>query len=63
MKYLMMVVSTMMWMTIGVVLSNTIYAEGGRIKRVGDFYVVLNSDKPTDHVMNTKHDRSSQIVY
>lgn len=58
-----MLFSTVMWISIGFVLTNTLYAEGGRIIKDGDYYFVIYTDKPKDIAMNKKWDHPSRIVY
>ena len=63
MKFLFMILSAVMWMTISFVLTDTLYTEEGRIIKDGDYYVVKYTDKPTSIVMNNKWDSPSRIVY
>ncbi len=63
MKYLFMILSTVIWISIGFVLSNTLYAEGRRIIKDGAYYVVIDANEPTKIVMNKKWQDPSRIVY
>ena len=63
MKLLFMMLSTVMWLTISFVVTNTLYAEGGRIEIVGDYYFVDYTEKPTKVVMHNYWHDPSRIVY
>jgi len=63
MKYLFMILSTAMWISIGFVLSNTLYAEGRKITKQGAYYVISETDRPAAVVMNSHRYDPSRIVY
>lgn len=58
MKYLFMILSTVMWLAIGFALTNTLYPEDGRIVKENVNRVFIETGQATDIAMNIKRGKS-----
>jgi hypothetical protein len=54
MKYLFMILSTVMWLGVGFALTHTLYPEGGSIGKGSVNRVLIETGQPTGIVMHVK---------
>ena len=58
MKYLFMILSTVMWLAVGFALTNTLYPEDGRIVKESVNRVFIETGQSTGIVMNVKRGKT-----